>query len=55
MDHDDYFEDEDFGDVDEHQENDANHYKNTEARDDLNHIESKMMQARNFNNPSQRS
>lgn len=55
MDHDDDFEDEDFGDVDEHQENDVAHYKNTEARDDLNHIEGKMMQARNFNAPSSRT
>lgn len=51
---DDDFEDDDFGDVDEHQENDANHYKNTEARDDFNPVENKMLQARNFNQPSQR-
>ena len=43
MDHDDDYEDDDFGDVDEHQENDINHHKNTEARDELNMIESKMM------------
>lgn len=36
-------EDDDFGDVDEHQATDANLYKNTEARDELNLIENKMM------------
>lgn len=51
-DQDDDFEDEDFGDVDEHQENDAKHFKKTDARDDFNHVENKMMQARNFNPPS---
>ena len=47
-------EDDDFGDVDEHQESDANLYKNSEARDELNLIENKM-KARNFNNPSART
>lgn len=52
---DDDFEDDDFGDVDEHQADDANPYKNTEGNQELNLIEHKMMQDRNFGNPSQRT
>ena len=42
-DHDDDFEDEDFGDVDEHQDQDANLFKNTDAKEDFNQIENKML------------